>query len=84
MNQQAIGREERAKERELEKVKYKAEKYKLDIEREKVKLEHELELVRLNNPSVPEVRCEVERSVRPILPIYTSEEDVSNYLMMFD
>lgn len=41
VNQQAIGREERAKERELEKTKYKAEKYKLDVERERVKLKHE-------------------------------------------
>lgn len=84
VNQQTIGREERAKEREIEKIKYEAEKYKLDVEHEKVKLEHELELARLNNPSAPEVRCEVERAVRPNLPVYTEGEDIANYLVRFE
>lgn len=47
VNQQAIGRDERAKEIQLELIEYKAEKCKLDVERETVKLEHEL--ARLNS-----------------------------------
>lgn len=76
VNQQAIGRDERAKEIQLELIEYKAEKCKLDVERETVKLEHEL--ARLNNRSVPEGRCEVEGAV---MPNYAAGEDRANYLM---
>lgn len=47
VNQQAIGRDERAKEIQLKLIEYKAEKCKLDVERETVKLVHEL--ARLNS-----------------------------------
>ena len=90
LNQQAAGRDERAKEREflsgereVQIARWEAEKAKLELEKEKVKSETELEVARLGGSrSAPPVYT--EGVVRPTLPVYKDGEDVAGYLTRFE
>ncbi|XP_063601110.1 uncharacterized protein LOC134777201 [Penaeus indicus] len=76
--QQNVYREERAKERELQKLQ-------IEAENQKVRLAHELEMTKIqanNNASITPVFS--GDTVRPSLPVFHDSEDISLYLIRFE
>ncbi|XP_047478945.1 uncharacterized protein LOC125032028 [Penaeus chinensis] len=76
--QQNIFREERTKERELQKLH-------IEAENQKVRLAHELEMTKIranNNASITLVFS--DDTVRPSLPVFHDSEDISLYLIRFE
>ncbi|XP_037784772.1 uncharacterized protein LOC119580748 [Penaeus monodon] len=76
--QQNIYREERAKERELQKLQ-------IEAENQKARLAHELEMTKIranNDASITPVFG--DDIVRPSLPVFHDSEDISLYLIRFE
>ncbi|KAK3888380.1 hypothetical protein Pcinc_007509 [Petrolisthes cinctipes] len=84
ISQQAIAREERARERELHIAKMTTEqekdRLKHETEQEKVRLQDELEMAKLKSSPL-NVPIDISR---PSLPIYRDGEDMATYLVRFE
>ncbi|KAA0186772.1 hypothetical protein HAZT_HAZT006895 [Hyalella azteca] len=79
LEQQQIAREDRARERDLEKAR-------IDAEAEKTRLDHELQMRRLQNgESSPHLQAAAaERPERPKLPVYKDGDDITSFFVRFE
>ena len=75
--QQAILREERAKERELQKLQ-------IEADNQKTRMDHDLAMAKLKSTQNAIDPVSATGIVRPTLPVFKDDEDISNYLIRFE
>jgi hypothetical protein len=85
--QQSIAREERAQEREQERVmgEQSMAQANLELERERMTFQHEEEMARINIPvPIAHGASSVVRVEKPKLPVFREGEDIPSYFIRFE